>query len=431
MLFLSRLVYSLLYSLFILAYGPYYLLRTATRRQAPIPWLERLGRVPNRLTSPRSGAHSGIWIHAVSVGEVSLLRPLISALSQLQEPLFISTVTETGQTLARELFGREAEIFYFPLDFAWSCGRYLDHIRPRQILVVETELWPNFLDQAARRSIPVSIINGRISDSSFRRYRRVRILLAPFLSHINNFCMQSREDKKRILGMGAPEARVHVVGNLKFDYQLAPSPEKEEAISRIGTWMAAGGALLWICGSTGEGEERILLGVFQKLRSSFPLLRIILVPRHPHRSEQVLDEIHPAGLSARLRSQIESVPQGAPPDCLIVDTIGELAHLYAVADVVFVGGSLFPTGGHNVIEAAHFSKPILFGPNMQNFREITAHFLESYAALQVDSADQLATKMAGLLEDPAARRWLGRNARKVVRVNHGALERTLQILKLP
>ena len=178
--FFSRLVYSLLYTLFIVAYGPYYLLRTAARRQAPIPWLERLGRVPTRLASPCPGAPHGIWIHAVSVGEVNLLRPLVTVLSQQPGPLFISTVTETGQALARELFGQEAEIFYFPLDFAWSCQRYLDRIRPQQILIVETEIWPNFIWQAARRSIPVSIINGRISDASFKKYHRVRVFLAPF-----------------------------------------------------------------------------------------------------------------------------------------------------------------------------------------------------------------------------------------------------------
>ncbi len=429
--FFSRLVYSLLYTLFIVAYGPYYLLRTAARRQAPIPWLERLGRVPTRLASPCPGAPHGIWIHAVSVGEVNLLRPLVTVLSQQPGPLFISTVTETGQALARELFGQEAEIFYFPLDFAWSCKRYLDRIRPQQILIVETEIWPNFIWQAARRSIPVSIINGRISDASFKKYHRVRVFLAPFLSCIHHFCMQSREDKRRILGMGAPEDRVHVVGNLKFDYQLAPSPEKEKVLNGIGAWMGRGGAPIWVCGSTREGEERILIGVFQDLRRNFPLLRLILVPRHPHRSQQVLNEIQLTDLAGRLRSQVGDAPAGAPPDCLIFDSIGELAYLYAVADVVFVGGSLFPTGGHNVIEAAHFSKAILFGPHMQNFREISTHFLSSYAALQVESAEQLGAKMAGLLEDPAARRWLGRNARKVVRVNNGALERTLGILQLP
>lgn len=432
MSFFSRLLYSLSYTLFLICYGPVYLLLTRGRRQVPIPWLQRLGKLPPQL-SLQPTATASIWIHAVSVGEVNLLGPLVNSLARIGWRLYISTTTETGQELARKRFSKDATIHYFPLDLRWSCRRYLERIRPARILIVETEIWPNFIWEAARRSIPVAIVNGRISDRSFRRYRLVRRLLRPVLLDISHFCMQSRTDKERVLELGAPAERVHLVGNLKFDYQLTPDPAKEAGIGRIKAWLSGGGRYpIWLCGSTREGEEGLLAQVFSRLRERFTSLRLVVVPRHPHRAPAVAAEIEGFKLSWRLRSRfdLESDTGSDPPDCLIVDTIGELAYLYAIADVVFVGGSLVPTGGHNIIEAAYFSKPILFGPHMENFREVASYFLDSYAALQVDSAQELLPKLTGLLEDPAAQRWLGRNARKVIRDNKGALERTLELLKI-
>ncbi len=232
-----------------------------------------------------------------------------------------------------------------------------------------------------------------------------------------------------MLELGAPADRVHLAGNLKYDYQLAPDPEKTRLAERLaGLLRVSGDEMIWLCGSTREGEESLLLETYVKLRREFPALRWLLAPRHPHRADEIALLLRQAGLRVLRRSDMARVTKGAP-EVVILDSIGELAYVYQVADLVFVGGSLIDTGGQNPIEPANFGKPILFGPHMGNFAEISQTFLQSYAALQVRSAEELTARLNDLIQDPSARKWLSTNARKVVRENQGALKRTLELVR--
>jgi len=357
------------------------------------------------------------------------MRPLVSELVAQGKAVFLSTTTETGNKLAQKLFGASVSVFYFPLDLQSICRRCLRHIRPSLVLIAETEIWPNFISAVRRQGIPLMLVNGRFSDRSFRRYRRFRRLIAPLLGQFDHLCMQSRQDRSRMLELGAPPDRVHLAGNLKYDYQLAPDPEKTRLAERLaGLLRASGDEMIWVCGSTREGEEILLVETYLALRREFPALRWLLAPRHPHRADEVAVLLRQAGLRVLRRSEMARIPKSAP-EVVILDSIGALAYVYQVAALVFVGGSLVDTGGQNPIEPANFGKPILFGPHMGNFAEISQAFLQSYAALQVRSAEELTTRLRDLIQDPSARKWLATNARKVVRENQGALKRTLELVR--
>lgn len=424
---LLLIFYSIAYTLLLFAYLPFYFIR-ARRQGRKLHLPERAGFGPSGRLVREAGPpeRPRIWIHAVSVGEVNLIRPLVEALRPDFE-LWISTTTETGQDLARKLYPRDP-VFYFPLDWGWLCRRYLREIRPQMVLVAETEIWPNLLFQAHRDQTPVVLINGRISDRSLARYRRARRLLAPVLGLIDQFCMQSKGDKQRIVDLGAPPDRVRTVGNLKYDYELRPDPEKSQAVERLAAILKPDErSLLWICGSTREQEEEQLAEVFSALKRDFPSLRWLVAPRHTHRAEAITEVLASRGWRPVRRSQLNS--SNCAPEIMVLDTIGELAYLYQLADLVFIGGSLVPWGGHNIIEAANFGKPITFGPYMQNFKEIADTFVQAYAAIQVSSQDELLDRSRDLLQDAAARKWLGNNARRVVRENQGALKRTLEVVR--
>jgi len=418
-------LYSTLYTILFFLYLPFYVLRSR-REGRKLHLVERAGFLRESLQHRASGAEKPrIWIHAVSVGEVNVIKPLIEALRPYAQP-YISTTTETGQQLGRKLYPEEP-LFYFPLDWGWSCRRYLKAVGPELILIAETEIWPNFLFQAAQAGIPVILVNGRLSDRSFARYRRIRRFLAPSLRLIRTFCMQSKQDKQRIIDLGAPADRVIRVGNLKYDYELRPDSDKQQMVQMLsGVLRPDPTALLWMCGSTREEEEEKLVDVYLALRQDFPTLRWLLAPRHPHRSGEILTSLQARGLKPVLRSKLR--PRETA-EILVLDTIGELAYLYQLADLVFIGGSLIPWGGHNIVEAANFGKPITFGPYMQNFREIAETFLEAYAAVQVAGKEELLAKSKDLLQDPAARKWLGGNARRVVRENQGAVKHTVEVLR--
>ncbi|MFQ5739785.1 MAG: 3-deoxy-D-manno-octulosonic acid transferase [Acidobacteriota bacterium] len=437
---LCRLLYPVLYTLLMVAYLPLYFYRVIFGGKAWTPLLERAGKLPSTLQHLPPATGRRLWIHAVSVGEVNVIKALVPLLSKLSSQLFISTTTATGQALAKSLFGDQATVFYCPLDWKWVIRRYLKVIAPDAVLFTETELWPGFIQAAHSRGVPLVLVNGRISDRSFRRYRRIRVFIRPLLQRFRLLCVRTRQDKERIIALGAPSDRVHQLGNIKYDYQLAEDPAKADLVQRVGRLLKPSeDHLLWVCGSTREGEEERLLPIFMQLRSDIPQLRLLLAPRHPHRCDALVKRVRSSGLTTLKRSQL-SAPAGsrsegakarpalATPDVLILDSIGELASLYQLADVVFIGGSLIPWGGQNVIEAAHFGKPILFGPHMQNFREVARSFVQAYAAIQVESATQLAERVHHLLRDPHTRKWLGRNARTVVRANQGAVQRTVEIL---
>ena len=443
-------VYSILYTLCLLAYLPIFLYRAIFTQRHRIHLLQRAYRLPKLRGTARSSSAARVWIHAVSVGEVNAIRVLVDELALAPNQMWISTTTDSGQALAEKLFHDRACVFYFPLDWKWASLRHLRALRPSLVLLVETEIWPGFISAAESLSIPVLLINGRISDASFRRYRRIRFFLKPVLQRIQYFLMRSRQDKQRILELGAPPDRVRQVGNLKYDYGLPKNPQKQKLVEQIGRLLKPDEKdLLWVCGSTQDGEEEILLEAYSILRRDFPALKLLLAPRHPHRTARIGKLLESCRFSHVRRSDLapdpvspfgsESEPDQskAPskrrlegnPSVFVLDSIGELPYLYQLADAVFVGGSLVPGGGHNPIEAAYFGKPILFGPHMENFREIASSFLQSYAALQVRSGPELASRIGELLKDPVARNWLGRNARKVIRDNQGALQRTLEFVR--
>ncbi len=429
MLRLVHHLYPLIYTLGLLLYFPVYLARILTRSEGQVPILERAGRLPRRLVELPPKTAFRVWIHAVSVGEANSIRTLVKRLALPPDRLFLSTTTPTGQKVAQGLFAKEATVFYFPLDWRTSCRRYLRAVDPDLVILTETELWPSFIGCVKETGTPLLLINGRFSDRSFERYRRIRFLTTSMLGAFCKLGMQSRADQEKAIQLGGLSDRIHRVGNLKFDYSLPENPGATRAGRQLGRLLGnEKGRLIWVCGSTHEGEEAILLDVFLALRREFDQLRWVVAPRHPHRASAVADLLGNSPLSVLRRSQMDAF-SSTEAHVAVLDTIGELAHLYEIADVVFVGGSLTQAGGHNPIEAAHFKKPILFGPHMENFREMAEVFLLSYGALQVNSPQQLQTKMRELLLDGSARRWLGRNARSVVRENQGAVRRTLGLIR--
>ncbi len=424
-------LYSLLYGAGLILYAGVATVRRLTGgRHSPV--LARLG--PGGVPPPQERKRGGptVWIHAVSVGELNAVRPLIQALLAREDiSLVLSTTTSTGQALARRDFAERATVLYFPVDLRSVCRRYLRRLKPTLVVLAETELWPNFLTSVRLAEVPVVLINGRLSDASFRRYRRFAGFFRPLLRSVAHFCMQTKVDRDRVIELGVDPERANWIGNLKFDYRRAGSPDQtllNEGLLRILRREAADRVL--VCGSTKPGEEGPLAEVAAHLRRDGASLKLVVAPRHPHRGPEVAEILRSAGFETLLRSRLELTREALPPaDAIVLDSIGELAGVYEIADLVFVGGSLVAAGGQNVIEPAACSKPILFGPHMDNFREIAAVFTSRYAALQVQSAAELEARLADLLRDSHARDWLGRNARKVIRDNQGAVDRTLEVLE--
>ena len=426
--FVLHYLYPLLYTVVLLLYFPVFLVRLLRGDQSWRPVWQRAGLLPRSLRELPPKDAPRVWIHSVSVGEANSLRPLVEQLGLSRDRLFISTTTETGQAVARHLYSEKSTVFFFPLDWKTSCRRYLRAVAPDLVILTETELWPSFIHCVRTARIPLLLLNGRISDRSFKRYQRIGFLTSWMLETFCKLGMQTREDRDRVVRLGGPSDRIHWIGNLKFDYSLPENPGASAAVRQVA--LALGqekGHLIWVCGSTHEGEEAVLLDVFLALQKEFEHLRWVVAPRHPHRSDSVTRLLRASSLRVVRRSQLESC-ESIDPQVVVVDTIGELAHLYEIADLVFVGGSLTPVGGHNLIEPAHFKKPILFGPHMENFREISEVFLNSYGALQVQTAQELQNKMRELLRDASTRDWLGGNARRVIRDNQGAVRRAMELV---
>ena len=430
MALLARFLYPPIYSLLILAYAPLHIYRIMFSRKGHLSsLLDRLGKLPLSLSTPSEWEGARLWLHAASVGEVMSIRALVNQLCERPAKIFISTTTEAGQQVAKDLYGEQATVFFFPLDWKWVYRRYLRAVSPDLVLLTETELWPSFITCLAESNVPLALINGRISNRSLGRYQRMSFFFSPLLRTFCKLGMQSQEDKNRILQIGAPEENTCSTGNLKFDYSPPPNTEAEHLVNTLGLiFRKEKGNLVWVAGSTREGEEELLAPVFLALRKRFGGLHWLIAPRHIERSGEVVKILKHHGISSRLRSQIEDYDNSPPPEAIVLDSIGELAHAFQIADVVFMGGSLVPWGGHNVIEAAYFSKAILFGPHMHNFREVKDIFLNARSALQVASPKELENRLFELLGNPKSRAILGHNARAVLRRNQGALQQTLDLI---
>ncbi len=412
-------LYSAVLGVGLLAYLPAFLAR---RRRAGYGrnLAQRLGRLGDGLPpEPRC------WIHAVSVGESAAAVPLVEGIRRRWPELgiVVTTITPTGARIVAERLAGTAAHRYFPIDLPGPVARALDAARPRFFIAIETELWPNFLRALARRRVPAMIANGRISDRSFRRYHWVRGLMRRVLADVAVFAMQTEEDARRIIALGAPRERVVVTGNLKGDLLPEASPDDARWRERLGLGAAA---RLWIAGSTHRGEEALVLDAFAQARARCPQLALILAPRHPERTGEVEALIQERGLGAVRRSRLPG--DAAPGAIVILDTVGELAALYALAEVVFVGGSLVPVGGHNVLEPAMRGKPVLTGPHTSNFREGVELLQRSGGGLVVKDGADLARELRRLLEDRDLARRMGEAARLAFAGRQGAVSATLDLV---
>jgi len=381
---------------------------------------ERLGRVPIRLNDAQPGS---IWVHAVSVGEVLAVSQLMKDLQQRHpdRQIFVSTTTATGQKLARQRFG-ENRVFFMPLDFGFAVRRYLNALKPQLIVIAETEFWPNLLHLARKRQTAVAIVNARISDRSFPRYKRFKWFFGRVLSGVDLFLTQTTEDAQRLRDIGAPTERVRVSGNLKFDVRPNAQPE---LITGLRAAIGKDSPVI-VCGSTAEGEEEPLLTAFQAVQQQFPTAVMVLAPRHPERFEKAAALIASQGFSLQRRSQWQPA-QPIRSGIFLLDSVGELAAIYELADIAFVGGSLVPTGGHNILEPAQYGAAILVGPHTFNFREIVSLF-EQAGAVKTVAAETLPAQFLLLLGKPEDRRRMGSAAKDLFAKHAGATRRTLEAL---
>jgi 3-deoxy-D-manno-octulosonic-acid transferase len=397
----------------------YLFLRGLRDREYLRRWPERFGH----FAAP--GSSGGIVVHAVSMGEVNAASVMVQELRRRypDEPLCLTTLTPTGSARVRELFGDGVFHVYAPLDLPGSVRRFLGRVRPRLLIIMETEIWPNLYHQAAASDVPILIANARISQRSISGYRRLRRLTAAALANVSRFAAQSQQDAERLIEIGAAAERVEVSGNMKFDVRMAPSLAEQGEAMRV-AWGTQ--RVVLVAGSTHEDDEKPLLEAFSRLLPTFPDALLIVVPRHPERFARAALLARQAGLRVGLRSEGISCP--AETQCFVVDAMGELTHFYAAADVAFVGGSLDATGGHNVLEPAALSKPVLVGPHTANFEDITRQLLEAGAALRVADAATLEETLRKLFNAPELRDRMGRAGYVLVQNGQGAVGRTLEMI---
>ncbi len=414
-------LYSVLLALGFVLVLPLYLWRGRADGRYLRTFAERMGRLPESLSPP--GARGAIWVHAVSVGEVLAARPLVAALEALfpDRAVFLSTTTPTGHAVAKRSLRATERLFFAPFDWKGPVRKAMDRLQPALLVLVETEIWPNLIHEAKRRGVAVAMVNGRISERSHRGYRRIRPLLREVLREVDLFLMQGDAHAERIRDLGAPFDRVRVSGNVKFDLE---APKTSETLAAL---LRREGPLV-VAGSTVEGEEAAVLSAFSKVRERVPSAWLLIAPRHPERFDLVPALVREAGLRCVRRSVLEP-GAAAAADVVLLDTLGELAQVYGLARVVFVGGSLAPKGGHNILEPAVLGRPVVVGPHMENFREIEAAFRAAGALVQVEDAQGLARELLSLLTDEARNREVGERGRAVVEQNRGALARTVSALE--
>ena len=415
---MTYVLYTAMLAAGLTAYAPLAVARRFMRGM-PLNMRARLGYGAQNGSGPRG------WVHAVSVGEAIAAAPLVAGLHQAYPslPLVVSTVTSTGARVVEDRFAALASHRYFPLDFPGAVRRAVRAIDPAFFICMETEIWPNMLRELAARGVPVMIANGRLSDRSFKRYRLVRSALRVVLAGVTVFAMRSDEDARRIIALGAPAERVIVTGNLKNDAPV-------DAAGGTDLWRRllnlAPEQRVWIAGSTHRGEEEAVLTAHAAAIIENPGLTLVLAPRHPERAEEVIALITSRGFRSVRRS---ALPGGRTArTVIVVDTVGELAQMYSLAEVVFVGGSLVPRGGHNVLEAALRRKPVLVGPHTDNFREAASLLTTSGGAVLVNDEASLSAELRRLLADPALAARRGQAGYEAVAAHHGAVRHTLDLV---
>ncbi|OPX20108.1 MAG: hypothetical protein BZ151_05790 [Desulfobacca sp. 4484_104] len=386
----------------------------------------RLGlRLPSL---PRGTGGPRLWLHGVSVGEISAAAPLVEELQKQfpAAPIFLSTGTETGQAMARKLYPPPLTVIYFPLDWPWAVRRYLEHIRPDMFIALETELWPNFLHAAHSFGVKLALVNARLSDKSFRRYLKFCFFFSDIINYFALIAASTAEDARRFQALGARPEKVVVTGSTKWDRLVAP--QHSEKIPKLRRRLGSQDNLIFLAASTHPGEELVIIKAFQALRVPYPNLLLILTPRHPERAPAVGQLLAQAGLSYHFWSQIKTGKEGRQHPVLVVDTIGELFSLYALADLVFVGGSLVPHGGQNILEAAAWGKVPLYGPHLENFRSAQA-LLENVGAGQtISGVEDLIRTGEHFLGHPQEYLARGQQGQAALQNLQGATQRQVQLL---
>ena len=421
------ILYDLIFLIFTLAYLPIYLFKGKFHHG----FLARLGALPKDLKLDKP-----IWIHAVSVGEAKAVAGLINELRKTckDKKFIISTVTPTGNKIARTMAGAGDFVTYLPLDFSFIVKRVINKIKPEAFIIAETEIWPNLISCLHKRGIPVITVNGRISDASFKGYSAIKFLIKPILSKVSLFCMQTESDANKLEKLGVAPDKIKITGNMKFDQLI--SAQGSGYRTKLGL---SPEERLFIAGSTHSGEEEIVLGSYAELLRKFPKTRLLIAPRHPERALEVEKMVLKNGFSVKMVSWLTGQPVNGlnqltrpsahPPTVLILDTIGELVNFYAAGDIVFIGGSLVKKGGQNILEPASAGKPVIFGPHMFNFRDIVKMFLENDAAIMINNQEELIYAVVNLLNDSAKVDKLVANARGVIAKNQGATLRNAVLVR--
>ena len=426
-------LYSLLLGLGFLILLPRFAIDAFRHGKYVAGFRERLG-----LVSPiQNKRRPVIWLHSVSVGETQAARPLVKRIKARfpNHSVVVSTTTATGQRLAREIFKDDVEkVLYFPFDWRWAVRRTLNAIRPAAVLLMETEIWPGFLRECEFRKIPVAIVNGRLSDQSFRRYRLIKGFMKRVLGSLSMAVMQTEADAERLNALGMNKSKTFVAGNLKFDAGALPTAEGATTDFRERFRLTKDPPII-LAASTHAPEERLILDALKRMTSlSEPGPRMIIAPRHPERFTEVTGLIKAAGFRWTRRTA-PADPSDGQCEVILLDSIGELQAFYPLATIVFVGGSIAKTGGHNILEPAAVGACVVTGPNTFNFRSIVETFVEAQAVIQLprvpkpESVDQLAQVLSQLIIDASRRHDLGKRAQSLVNRNRGATERTLELVE--
>jgi len=416
------IIYDLIFFIFLLIYLPLYLFRGKFHRG----FTRRLGSLPAGLNLDRP-----IWIHAVSVGEVVAVKGLVSQLRKAypQKKIVISTVTATGNKIAEGLVNAGDFLTYLPLDFSFIVSKVLKKINPYMFIIAETEIWPNLISCLYQQKIPVITVNGRISDSSYAGYSAIKSFIRPILRKVNRFCVQSGTDALRLQNLGVEKQNIQVTGNVKFDLNLESAAGIDGAVYRQKLWLSQDDKL-WVCGSTHPKEEELIFKAYKELLIIFPKLKLLIAPRHPQRSKEIANLATGRGFMPIFISSIT----GSCPTCInkavfILDVMGELFNYYTAADIVFIGGSLVKKGGHNILEPSSLKKPVIFGPYMFNFRDISELFLKNKAALVACDCGELVTKIKEILGHPLVAQEMAKRAYGLIIANKGATLKNIQVIQ--
>lgn len=416
---LFRLLYQTALFVYGLVYLPHLIMRAKQEPDQGRFFKERLGKFTQEF-----GGSSWIWIHAVSVGEAMALKKFLDLLQERfpEFQILISTTTPTGQKIAQGFKSNKVRVVYFPLDFSFVMKRALNAVKPRMIILMETEIWPHLIDLAHQRRIPIGIMNGRISERAFKKYERIKFWMSPICEKLS-FCLVREEaDRDRFLALGVRPERLQVTGNMKYDVDAELN---QAAIDQFQQTLGFQNDPVWTCGSTHDGEEAVVIEVFTRLRMQFPRLKLVLAPRHPERARDVLNLAKNAGLQAVLYSQKRS----GSFDVLVVDAVGFLQKFYAISNLVFVGGSLIPHGGQNPIEPAREKKAVFSGRYVHNFKQVFEQLEKSGGAQFVSGGDDLCKKALFLLSNPNEAREAGLKAYATVNELKGASDRNLRALE--